>query len=407
MKKRIMILGASILQIPAIQKAKEMGLEVVAIDMDKNAVGFRIADICLPISTIDIPSVVAAAKEYKIDGVMTLASDMPMRTVAAVAKECGLVGIDADTALRATNKAVMREALKEHGVPIPEFYKVTSKEQYNAVAESFITRSIKFIVKPVDNSGSRGVYLVDKPEDKAAIEEAYHHSKDFSRSGDIVVEEYLEGPEVSVETISIDGECHVIQITDKLTTGAPFFVEMGHSQPTQLPLEVAEDIKRVTRIAVKAIGIENGPSHTEIKATTDGAKIVELGARLGGDCITTHLVPLSTGVDMVKCCIQIALGEECDWKAKWDKGSAIRYFESHKGKLVGIEGMDAARAAEGVVEVDVVKKIGQEINNIESSTDRVGFVIGQLSEVNRTIEAIELAQKNIELIIEEERGLEK
>ena len=377
MKKRIMILGASILQVPAIQKAKEMGLEVIAVDMDKNAVGFQYADICLPISTIDIPAVVSAAKEYKVNGVMTLASDMPMQTVAAVAKECGLVGIDADTALRATNKAVMREALKEHGVPIPEFYRVTSKEQYDGVIESFVERSIKFIVKPADNSGSRGVYLVDKLEDTAAIEEAYHHSKEFSRSGDIVVEEYMDGPEVSVETISIDGECHVIQITDKLTTGAPFFVEMGHSQPTQLPPDVADDIRRVAKMAVKAIGIKNGPSHTEIKATPTGAKIVELGARLGGDCITTHLVPLSTGVDMVKCCIQIALGEECDWQAKWEKGSAIRYFESHKGKLIGVEGVEAALAIDGVVEVDVVKKVGQEINDIESSTDRVGFVIGQ------------------------------
>ena len=400
MKKRMMILGASILQVPAIQKAKEMGLEVIAVDMDRNAVGFQYADICLPISTIDIPAVVTAAIEYKVNGVMTLASDMPMHTVAAVAKECGLVGIDADTALRATNKAVMREALKEHGVPIPEFYRVTSKEQYDGVTGSFINRSIKFIVKPADNSGSRGVYLVDKMEDKAATEEAYHHSKEFSRSGDIVVEEYMEGPEVSVETISIDGECHVIQITDKLTTGAPFFVEMGHSQPTQLPPKVAEDIKRVAKMAVKAIGIKNGPSHTEIKATPTGAKIVELGARLGGDCITTHLVPLSTGVDMVKCCIQIALGEYCDWQAKWEKGSAIRYFESHKGKLVSIDGLDEARAIEGVVEIDVVKKIGQEINNIESSTDRVGFVIGQKVAVKEAIEAIEFASKRINLSIE-------
>lgn len=290
-------------------------------------------------------------------------------------------------AVQAAEDALKR--MKENGVD----------ESSEAVVERFVNRGTMFIVKPTDNSGSRGVYLVDRLDDKIVIEEAYHHSKEFSRSGDIVVEEYMEGPEVSVETLSIDGECHVIQITDKLTTGAPFFVEMGHSQPTQLDLSVADDIRRVAIMAVKAIGIEIGPSHTEIKVTPAGAKIVELGARLGGDCITTHLVPLSTGVDMVKCCIQIALGEECNWEAKWNKGAAIRYFESYKGKLVGIEGLVEARAVEGIVAVDIVKEMGQEINDIESSTDRVGFVVGQSYSAFEAIERTKQATNIINLSI--------
>lgn len=400
MKKRIMILGASILQVPAIQKAKEMGLEVVAVDMDRNAIGFQYADICLPISTIDIPVVVSAAKENHINGVMTLASDMPIRTVAAVAKECGLVGIDADTALRATNKAVMREALKEHGVPIPEFYKVTNKEQYDGVSVSFISRGIKFIVKPADNSGSRGVYLVDRLEDKTAIEEAYRHSKEFSRSGDIVVEEYMEGSEVSVETISIDGECHVIQITDKLTTGAPFFVEMGHSQPTQLPSEVAEDIMRVAKMAVKAIGIENGPSHTEIKAMPIGAKIVELGARLGGDCITTHLVPLSTGVDMVECCIKLVMGESIDIVPRLNCGAAIRYFSQSKGIIREIRGIEDAKKIDGIQQISITHNVGEHISDIDSSSARIGFVIAQSESAQCAIHQCEIAMDIIHILIE-------
>lgn len=399
MKKRIMILGASILQAPAILKAKEMGLEVVAVDMDKNAVGFKDADICLPISTIDIPAVVKVAKEYHVNGVITLASDMPMRTVAAVAKECGLIGIDDVTALRATNKAIMRQALQEHGVPIPEFHTVCCQNEYDEAVEGFVSKDIKFIVKPADNSGSRGVYLVESLTDNAAIRDAFRHSKEFSRSGDIIVEEYMEGPEVSVETLSIDGECHVIQITDKLTTGAPFFVEMGHSQPTQLPADVAEDIRGIAVMAVNAIGIMNGPSHTEIKATRNGAKIVELGARLGGDCITTHLVPLSTGVDMVKCSIQIALGEECDWQSKRDNGSAIRYLDSHKGKLISVNGISVARRLDGIQEVDIVKGISSQINDIESSTDRVGFVIAKSENALRAIQLCEKARNVIEITI--------
>ena len=126
--KKLMILGASILQLPAIIKAKEMGLHVIAVDMDQNAVGLQYADTKLIISTIDIVNVVKAAKEYNIDGIMTLASDMPMRAVAAVAKELNLIGIDDDTALKAPNKAYMRQCLKDNNVHIPIFYRVFKKD---------------------------------------------------------------------------------------------------------------------------------------------------------------------------------------------------------------------------------------------------------------------------------------
>ena len=156
MPKKIMILGASILQLPAIEKAKEMGLDVIAVDMNQEAVGFGVEGIKKEIiSTIDIPAIVEAAKKHQIDGIMTLATDMPMRSVAAVAKEMNLVGIDADTALKATNKAEMRKALQEGGVPIPKFYKVGNEEEYMEAVKNF---TIPFIVKPADSSGSRGIY---------------------------------------------------------------------------------------------------------------------------------------------------------------------------------------------------------------------------------------------------------
>jgi len=371
--KKIMILGASILQLPAIIKAKEMGLQTIVVDMDKNALGFKEADMCLEISTIDIPKVVDAAKKNRINGIMTLASDMPMRTVAAVAKELSLVGISEDTALKATNKVMMRGCFKEHSVPIPIFFKANTYSDYLTAINKF---NGKCIVKPADNSGSRGVFLVNDIE-KETIRFAFEYSKSNSRSGEIIVEEYMNGPEVSVETLSIDGEVHVIQITDKLTTGAPRFVEMGHSQPTHHTIEIAKQIKKVASTAVKAIGIENGPSHTEIMVTKDGPKVVELGARLGGDCITTHLVPLSTGVDMVECCIRIALGEKADITPKFNKGSAIRYFNSYAGVIESIQGVEEAEMIEGVKQIGFVKAIGEIIPDIGSSSDRIGFVISQ------------------------------
>lgn len=397
MNKKLMILGASILQLPAIEKAKEMGLDVVVVDMNPDAVGFKVPGIEKEIiSTIDIQAVISAAKRHRIDGIMTLATDMPMRTVAAVAKEMNLIGIDEETALKATNKAEMRKALQVNNVPIPKFYVVGNKDEYKDVVKQF---NVPFIVKPADSSGSRGIFEVKDIHNEDLIVEAYEYCHPFSRVGDVVVEEYMEGPEVSVETLTVNGECHVIQITDKLTTGAPHYVEMGHSQPTMLSKEIAEQISKVAKAANKAIGIKNGPSHTEIIVTKQCPKIVELGARLGGDNITTHLVPLSTGVDMVECCIKIALGEIPDIKKKWNKGSAIRYFEQHAGVIESIEGVDKAEEIDGVQQISIVHGVGEEVTEINSSGERMGFVIAQDVDVDAAIKDCLAALTKINVII--------
>ena len=391
--KKIMILGASILQLPAIEKAIEMGLEVIAVDMNPVAVGFGVNGVKKEIiSTIDTPAILEAAKSHKIDGIMTLASDMPMQSVAVVSHELGLVGISEDTALKATNKAYMRDALKEAGVPVPLYFRVNGEEEFKEAVKQVRHAGYKCIVKPADNSGSRGVDLLKEDSD---LEAAYNYTIRYSRGGEIVVEEYMEGPEVSVETLAVDGIVHVIQITDKLTTGAPYFVEMGHSQPSQLSKETKERIAEVAIAANKAIGIQNGPSHTEIKVTKDGPKIVELGARLGGDCITTHLVPLSTGVNMVECSIRIALGEKPDLTAKWDKGAAIRYLKTGTGIIQGITGLQEAEDIPGVVQVSIVHGVAEQVGEIRNSVDRVGFIIAQAEDA---VSAVEIAEEGAERI---------
>lgn len=398
MMKTIMILGASILQLPAIKKAKEMGLDVVVVDMNPIAVGFNVDGVKKEIiSTIDTSAVLKAAKKHNIDGIMTLASDMPMVTVAAVSRELGLVGVSEETARRATNKAFMRDALKEGGVPIPLYFRVKGKGQYLDSINAIRKAGYKCIVKPADNSGSRGVILLSEDVD---LDEAYKYSTLYSRSGELVVEEFMEGPEVSVETLAVDGKVFVIQITDKLTTGAPYFVEMGHSQPSQLSYACREEICAVAIAANKAIGIKNGPSHTEIKVTRDGPKIVEIGARLGGDCITTHLVPLSTGVNMVECSIKIALGEKPDLQAKCNKGSAIRYIDSKPGTIKAISGLAEAKSVPGVVEVSIVYDVNEKIGDIHNSIDRVGFVIAKDETVLKAINAAVAGVSKIDICVD-------
>ena len=391
--KKLMILGASILQLPAIQQAKKMGLHVIAVDMNPNAIGFKELGIqCEVISTIDIPAVLKCAKENSIDGIMT------MQTVAVVAEELGLVGVSKDTALKATNKAFMRDALQGCNVPIPVYHRVSDYPEFVKAVDNIMNNGYKCIVKPADNSGSRGVDLL-KSQTPDNLQKAYDYSKSFSRTGELVVEEYMEGPEVSVETLSIQGNCYVIQITDKITTGAPYFVEMGHSQPSMLSEKIKEEIAEVAKAANKALGIMDGPSHTEIKVTKDGPKIVELGARLGGDNITTHLVPLSTGVNMVECCIRIALGEVPDITAKYNKAAAIRYFKTSCGTVKNIIGIHDAELVPGVKQVNIVHGIGEELKEIKSSTDRAGFVISQADSVDEAIRECEVAIGKVNFII--------
>lgn len=373
MMKKLMILGASILQLPAIVRAREMGLRVIAVDMDPEAVGFREEGVIREIiSTNDVEGVLAAARKHRIDGIMTLASDMPMRTVARVGRELCLPAISEEAAFRATDKNAMRQALREHGVPVPAFFGVSSQEAFLEAVRRLPGDAV--IVKPADSSGSRGVHLLRRDEDPLP---AYRDSARFSRGGTVMVEEFMTGPEVSVEAITSNGSTEILAITDKQIVGGGNFTEIGHTQPSALSPDIQDEIARVTRQTVAAIGIDHTPSHTELKVTPTGVKVVEIGARLGGDCITTHLVPLSTGVDMVGICVGIAVGEPVKEYPRRPNTAAIRYFQPPVGVITGISGVEEAGQLPGVQEVRLLRGVGEEVPPIASSTDRIGFVIAR------------------------------
>lgn len=397
--KKLMILGASVLQIPAILEAKKMGLYVIAVDMNPNAEGFSYADKKIVVSTTDTEKVLEEAIKNDIDGIITIASDRPMTTVAKVAKELNLIGISEDTAINATNKSKMRDALKINNVPIPMYFSATNYNEYIESINRIKEKNLKCIVKPADNSGSRGIRFIDNYDEKE-LRNIYDYCMNNSNSGKLVVEEYMNGPEVSVETISKDGVCHVIQITDKITTGAPYFVEMGHTQPSLLRSSVIEKIKKVTVDANHAVGITDGPSHTEIKVTEEGPKIVEIGARLGGDNITTHLVPYSTGVNMVEASVKIAIGENIDIHKKFNKASAIRYKNSDKGRIIEVTGIEHAKRVQGIKDVKIIHGVGDYSDNIRSSNDRVGYVISQEDTAEKAIIACENALEYIKIKVQ-------
>ena len=383
------------LQLPAILKAKEMGLHVAVVDFNPQAIGISYADEYYNASTMDEDAVLAAAEKYMPDGIMTLATDMPMRGVAKTSDKLHLHSISYETAVKATDKYDMIRAFKEHGVPSPWFFVADSMEELR-VHEGEVT--FPCIIKPTDNAGSHGVAKVYSFQE---LLDRYEYAHSCSRHGKVIVEEFLDGPEVSVEVMVVHGNVHILQITDKMTTEAPHFVEMGHTQPSRLPAETQEAIRRVTVAACKAIGIDKGPAHVEMKVTQRGPVMIELGARMGGDNITTHLVPLSTGVDMVGSTIKVALGEEPDIEPTLNCGSAIRYFEVPFGTITAIENVEAARGVTGVKQITFTKEIGEESTPIHCSNDRIGFVIAQGATAEEAVKACEEAMSLIHVEVRE------
>lgn len=404
MDKKMMILGASALQVPAIKKAKEMGYQVILVDYDENAVGFPLADVKLIVSTLDQEEVYRQALLYQPDVVLTSTSDGPVRTAAYVNEKLGKKpDLSYEDSLCATIKSHMRNRLKENNVPIPEYHAVSD---YEAFKEAVWKLNGYCIVKPADNAGSRGVQLVDVREylteavanvhaAESKLQEMYAYSKENSRNGIVMVEEFMNGPEVSVESMTVDGETQILTITDKYITPPPYFVELAHCEPSMLAEEVQEQIKKVTLQAVKAIRLQNGPSHTEIKVTKDGPKVVELAARLGGDFITSRLVPLSTGIDMVGASVELAAGEKINISRKWNKGAVIHFIQAGEGIVEKITVPEEVYRLKGVEEVVIYDKAGEHLAGTKSSNDRLGHVI---TSAETAKEAMEIGKKALEMI---------
>jgi biotin carboxylase len=273
--KKLAILGASYLQLPLVEKARQMGIETHVFAWDNpEAVCKSVADFFYPVSVLEKDAILEKCREIQIDGITTIATDICIPVIAYVAEELHLPGNSLETALKATHKGLMRQAFEKNGVNSPKSGTFTPE---SALPEF----DFPLIVKPTDRSGSRGVTLVRNVSGlRAAIERACEESIE----GKAVVEEYIEGDEVSVESISFQNEHYILAITDKVTTGSPYFVELEHHQPSVLSDQVQQNIRVETLKALKALQIENGASHAEFKITASGRVVaIEVGARLGGD----------------------------------------------------------------------------------------------------------------------------
>jgi biotin carboxylase len=363
--KKIAIIGASYLQLPLVLKAKELGIETHCFAWPDGAVCKDVADFFYPISILEKEQILMKCKEIGIDGITTIATDMAVPTICYVAEELKLNSNRFSSALAATNKGAMRIAFVNGNCNVPEFIKVAH------LSENIGEFQFPVIVKPSDRSGSRGVTKIDRKED---LQEAIAKALEASFEKTALVEQFIEGVEVSVEAISWKGTHTILAITDKVTTNAPYFVELAHHQPSQLSEAVLDKIKSETVKCLNALDINYGASHSEFKITKEGfVYVIEVGARMGGDFIGSHLVPLSTGYDFLKGVIDVALNQFEEPKITKNSYSGVYFLSKETEKIMPL------LINKNIFDVQK-EMFSSDLKTITNSNDRSGYLIYQSNE---------------------------
>ena len=404
-KPKLAVIGASHFQLPLIEKAQEMGCEVHAFAWQCGDVGESVADVFHPISIVEVDRIVEECKSIGVDGVCSIASDLATVAINRVADELGLVGNPLECTLLSTDKSRMRRAFSLAGDPSPKSVLVcvegASREGGSLESEDGAVvvcleegqlgsfdplehgLSYPLIVKPIDRSGSRGVTKLEGPGDPITVEQALELAIEQGFSKNAIVEEFVEGEEFSVEGISWEGEHRILAITRKGTSGAPNFIENAHLEPSYLSPQAAANVKSTVMHALDTLGVRFGASHSEVKVADDGSVgIIEIGARMGGDCIGSNLVPLHTGVDYVKAVIDVALGRKPDLEPHGKSvAAAIRFiFDDDDYRLLEqaqLENPDIIR----LVRIEPEYYAGAARQAVQDSATRLGYFIMSSEEI--------------------------
>jgi biotin carboxylase len=400
MKTGIIILGAGVMQGPAIRIAREMDLYTIVVDGDPKALNAALADRFERIDLKDkegiealARSLLAGGRDCRLGGIMTAGTDFSA-SVAWVAERLGLPGIPYEAALNASDKQRMRSCFEKAGVPSPAF-KVFRSPPENPIP-------LPVVVKPVDNMGGRGCRRVDKAGD---LEQALADALRFSRSGRAIVESFMDGPEFSVDAIVYDDEISVCGLADRHIFFPPYFIEMGHTMPTNVPPKDQEALLGVFKDAVRALGItgagHRGAAKGDIKLSPQGPMIGEVAARLSGGYMSGWTYPYSSGVRPIRGAIQAALGQRPGGlvpSRAWT--CAERAFISIPGRVRSVTGLEEARQTEAVRDIFVRAEPGSDVNFPENNVTKCGNVIASAPGRDEASQAAERAVRSILIRLE-------
>lgn len=367
-RKSVLIFGVGPLQLSIIDRAKRMGLFTVGIDPMADAVCHDAVDAFEVVGGQDYEGTCAVVEKYGINAIVTAATDKPLVMMARIAEKYGFPFYSVETAQWSTDKFQMKRRFELGDVPHAQGRLISKVEE----AEGLV---FPVIVKPRDNSGSRGVKLCRNQEElKASIVEALDNSK----LDTVLVEEFIDGPEYSIEGLHYDSKSEVIQFTEKKTTEFPYNVELGHIQPANISEGDKQKIRDIIAKIGEALNFVNCPSHTELKINERGIFVIETSPRLGGDYITSTLTPLSTGVNLEDELLKIALGENIYPQPEAVQYSGVRFFSFKEGCVIKkVPNDNFVKGWPHVVDFSFALKVGDHVNRITSSLDRYGHLILQ------------------------------
>ena len=363
---RILLFGLGPLQESIIHRAHGKGVLVVGIDPCPDAPCRSMTDWFETVGGQDYEKTLEVAKKYGISGIITAATDKPLVMMARIAEELKLPFYSVETAKVSTDKYKMKQEFIRNGIPCAEGRTISSADECEGM-------NYPIIIKPRDNSGSRGVRLCHNFQE---LSEAVAEAGKFSSLKSVLAEEYIEGQEFSIESLHFNGRHEVIQFTEKKTTEFPYNVELGHIQPADIPEDTRHEIRELIKKIGEGLGFDNCASHTELKINSRGIFIIETSPRLGGDYITSRLVPLSTGINMEDCLIDIALGKEPDIAGgRYEKASGIAFWELPHGRKIEEVRYPMINEENGADEYMFTLKPGDTIPRITNSLNRYGHII--------------------------------
>lgn len=382
--KKVLIIGAGFLQDFVIRKAKSMGYVTLTVDADPNAVGFLHADRHEVINIIDEKACLEYAKKEKIDGVLTAATDYGVLTAAYIAREMHLPGLNYDVAKLIKNKYRVRKRLYEcHVDDTEQAYEVDKDTDLNTLCDKL---EFPVMVKPCDGSGSRGANRVDIREQFA---EACELAMNASITHRAEVETFIIGKEYGAESLVVNGEVNVLGIMRKWMTEPPYYAELGHAIPTDLPKEIEERAIQCVKNAIMALGINFGSVNMDMLITSEGKiHIIDIGARMGGNMIGPCVIPYGTGIDYMANMIRNAVGDEVNLTPDIHGMAATRLLAFNKGVIKQIPDFDALEKKYGV-EIYHHMEIGQEVNEYHTNLDGCGYVIAKADAIENAIENAE------------------
>lgn len=329
MKKKLIILGTNEYQNPLIIRAKELGYETHSYGIKSGQIGEFTADYYHPINIMDFDALWDDCKQLGAVGVGLIASEPGMHAQHFLLRKMGIPCNSEWTEEATTNKFLMRTALKEAGLDNPLFMMVTADMTIDEIFSQISEFQYPLIAKPVDSTSSMGVYKINEASDIAV---AIAYAMSASKSKRVMLEEFIEGPEYSGDSIAYEGNYKLLAVTEKHTTGAPHFVETGHKQPATLTPEMYKKVENILYKAFAALKIEYGAVHPEFRITKDGRVLfMEIASRMGGDCIGSDLVPISTGFDYMGMVINIGCGKKPDFATIMEPRRAeIKYIITQK-----------------------------------------------------------------------------